>query len=54
MSVYDERLVRRRVAERVREDSMLEATIRSSRDGIDLLAHLLALSIANQGGSPYR
>ena len=25
-----------------------------SWDGVDLLAHLLALSIANQGGSPYR
>ena len=54
MSVYDDRLVRRRVAERVREDSMLKATYKSSQDGVDLLAHLLALSIANQGGSPYR
>ncbi len=53
-SVYDDRLVRRRVAERVREDSMIEATTRSSHEGMDLLAHLLALSIASQGGSPYR
>lgn len=49
MAVYDERLVRRRVAERAAADG-----IRSSREGVDLLAHLLAMTIANQGGSPYR
>lgn len=54
MSVYDDRLVRRRVAERLREDPLLERARRSSHDGIDLLAHLLAMAIANQGGSPYR
>lgn len=53
-SVYDDRLVRRRVVERVDEDSMLEARTKSSHGAMDLLAHLLALSIANQGGSPYR
>jgi hypothetical protein len=50
MAVSDDRLLRRRVAERL----VSESALRSSRDGVDLLAHLLAMSIANQGGSPYR
>lgn len=50
MAIYDERLVRRRVAEKLIADSLL----RTSRDGIDLLAHLLAMAIASQAGSPYR
>ncbi|MBX3190176.1 MAG: hypothetical protein KF819_24325 [Labilithrix sp.] len=50
MAVFDDRLVRRRVAER----ADAEGGLRSSRDGIDLLAHLLAMTIASQGGSPYR
>jgi hypothetical protein len=54
MAVYDERLVRRRVAERVREDSMLRATFKTSHEAMDLLAHLLAAQILTQGGSPYR
>jgi hypothetical protein len=54
MAVYDDRLVRRRVAETVREDSMLRATYKSSHEGMDLLAHLLAMQILTQGGSPYR
>lgn len=54
MAVYDDRLVRRRVAERIREDTMLRATYKSSHEGIDLLAHLLAMQILVQGGSPYR
>jgi hypothetical protein len=54
MAVYDDRLVRRRVAERVREDSMLRATYKSSHEAMDLLAHLLAMQILTQGGSPYR
>lgn len=54
MCVYDERLVKRHVSERVHEDLSLKTTTRTSREGIDLLAHLLAMSIANQGGSPYR
>lgn len=49
-AVSDDRLLRRRVAQRFTRAS----TLRSSRDGVDLLAHLLAMSIANQGGSPYR
>jgi hypothetical protein len=49
MAVYDERLARRRVAERLGAEGE-----RSSRDGMDLLAHLLAMTIASQGGSPYR
>jgi hypothetical protein len=49
MAVYDERLVRRRVAER-----LVAGGQRSSRHGMDLLAHLLAMTIASQGGSPYR
>lgn len=54
MAVYDDRLVRRRVAERVREDTMLRATYKSSHEAMDLLAHLLAMQILTQGGSPYR
>lgn len=50
MAVFDDRLVRRRVAERALPDSL----VRSSRDGMDLLAHLLALTLASQAGSPYR
>lgn len=49
MAVYDERLARRRVAERSSADGQ-----RSSGEGVDLLAHLLATTIASQGGSPYR
>lgn len=49
MAIYDDRLARRRVAERTSG-----AGQRSSREGMDLLAHLLAMSIASQGGSPYR
>jgi hypothetical protein len=49
MAVYDDRLARRRVAERLDAEGE-----RSSRDGMDLLAHLLAMTIASQGGSPYR
>lgn len=54
MAVYDDRLVRRRVVERVREDNMLRATYRTSHEAMDLLAHLLATQILTQGGSPYR
>ena len=54
MAVYDDRLVRRRVAERVREDSLLRATYKTSHEAMDLLAHLLAMQILTQGGSPYR
>ena len=53
-AAYDDRLVRRRVPERVREDSLLRARYRTSREGIDLLAHLLAMAILTVGGSPYR
>jgi hypothetical protein len=49
MAVFDDRLVRRRVAEK-----MVPEGVRTSRDGVDLLAHLLAMTIASQGGSPYR
>lgn len=49
MAVYDDRLARRRVAERSSAEGQ-----RSSREGMDLLAHLLAMTIASQGGSPYR
>jgi hypothetical protein len=49
MAVYDDRLARRRVAERAGAEGQ-----RSSREGMDLLAHLLAMTIASQGGSPYR
>lgn len=49
MAVFDDRLVRRRVAEKMSPEG-----IRTSRDGMDLLAHLLAMTIASQGGSPYR
>jgi hypothetical protein len=48
-AVYDDRLARRRVAERAGAEGE-----RSSREGMDLLAHLLAMTIASQGGSPYR
>lgn len=48
-AVYDDRLARRRVAERAGAEGS-----RSSREGMDLLAHLLAMTIASQGGSPYR
>lgn len=48
-AVYDDRLVRRTVP--LRSTLVLPE---SSRDGVDLLAHLLAMSIASQGGSPYR
>jgi hypothetical protein len=54
MAIYDDRLVRRRVAERVREDTMLRATYKTSHEAMDLLAHLLAMQILTQGGSPYR
>ena len=49
MAVFDDRLVRRRVPERLDGGGVM-----SSRDGVDLLAHLLAMTIASQGGSPYR
>jgi hypothetical protein len=49
MAVYDDRLARRRVPERAGAEGE-----RSSREGMDLLAHLLAMTIASQGGSPYR
>lgn len=49
MAVFDDRLVRRRVPERLDAGG-----VQSSRDGVDLLAHLLAMTIASQGGSPYR
>ena len=49
MAIYDDRLARRRVAERAGAEGG-----RSSREGMDLLAHLLAMTIASQGGSPYR
>lgn len=49
MAVFDDRLARRRVPDRL--DA---AGVSSSHHGIDLLAHLLAMSIASQGGSPYR
>jgi len=49
MAVFDDRLARRRVPDRL--DA---AGVSSSRHGIDLLAHLLAMTIASQGGSPYR
>jgi hypothetical protein len=48
-AVYDDRLARRRVSER-----LSPAGAQSPRDGMDLLAHLLAMTIASQGGSPYR
>jgi hypothetical protein len=49
MAVYDDRLARRRVSER-----LSPAGAQSPRDGMDLLAHLLAMTIASHGGSPYR
>jgi hypothetical protein len=49
MAIFDDRLVRRRVAERAN----IEA-VKSPRNAMDLLAHLLAMTIASQGGSPYR
>jgi hypothetical protein len=49
MAVFDDRLVRRRVPERLDTEG-----VTSSRHGMDLLAHLLAMTIASQGGSPYR
>lgn len=49
MAVFDDRLARRRVAERAGSEGQ-----RSSSQGMDLLAHLLAMTIASQGGSPYR
>lgn len=53
-AVVDDRLVRRRVAERRADDAMASLTMRTSQDGVDLLAHLLAMTILGQGGSPYR
>ncbi len=53
-AVMDDRLVRRRVAERRSNDGSLSVSMRTSHAGMDLLAHLLALTIASQGGSPYR
>jgi hypothetical protein len=49
MAVFDDRLARRRVAERAGAEGQ-----RSAQEGMDLLAHLLAMTIASQGGSPYR
>ena len=49
MAVFDDRLARRLVPERLDAEG-----ISSSSHGMDLLAHLLAMSIASQGGSPYR
>lgn len=49
--IVDDRLSRRRVAERATPG----APVRSSEEGVDLLAHLLAFTLAAQnGGSPYR
>lgn len=48
-AVFDDRLVRRRVPERLHAEG-----VTSSRHGMDVLAHLLAMTIASQGGSPYR
>ncbi len=50
MAVTDDRLLRRRVAERTLGDPLST----SSQEGVDLLAHLLAFSIASHAGSPYR
>lgn len=49
MAVCDDRLTRRHVADR-----LIDTHLRSSTDGIDLLAHLLAMTIASRSGSPYR
>lgn len=49
MAVFDDRLVRRRVPERLNAEG-----VTSSRHGVDLLAHMLAMTIASQGGAPYR
>lgn len=49
MAIFDDRLARRRVPERAGAKGHF-----SSRAGMDLLAHLLAMTIASQGGSPYR
>jgi hypothetical protein len=49
-AISDDRLVHRRVAERL----LIDTKLRSSSAGVDLLAHLLAMAIASQGGSPYR
>jgi hypothetical protein len=49
-AISDDRLVHRRVAERM----IMDTRIRTSSEGVDLLAHLLAMAIASQGGSPYR
>ncbi len=57
-AAYDERLVTRaRIPERaVRHGTTAESTvISSSASGVDVLAHLVALSIARErGGTPYR
>lgn len=50
MATNDDRLMRRRVAER----HVTDTRIRTSSEGVDLLAHLLAMAIASQGSSPYR
>jgi len=49
MAVYDDRLARRRVTERMDAEGD-----RTTHAAMDLLAHLLAMTIASQGGSPYR
>jgi hypothetical protein len=49
-AIVDDRLLRRRVPERAAPG----APVRSSRGGVDLLAHLLAYTLASQNGSPYR
>jgi hypothetical protein len=49
-AIVDDRLLRRRVAERASPGMPM----RSSRQGMDLLAHLLACMIGSQNGSPYR
>jgi hypothetical protein len=50
-AVFDNRLLRRRPDHRFGAGIDLEVT---RQYGMDLLAHLLATSIASQGGSPYR
>lgn len=49
MAIYDDRLARRHLVDRAGADGE-----RNSRERMDLLAHLLAMTIASQGGSPYR
>lgn len=50
LASYDERLLQRKVAER----AMLGAVLRTAAAGIDLMAHMLTLTLAAQTQSPYR